>query len=100
MFSLPGCRGKKDVSDSSDGRLWREEKYQEQAFAFWRDLARRLMNHSAIVAYNPLNEPHPDREFGFDSPGDPGFTKWRAGIHGTNPPLHRLHQKVTGAIQH
>ncbi len=99
MFSLPGCRGKKDVSDSSDGRLWREEKYQEQAFAFWRDLARRLMNHSAIVAYNPLNEPHPDREFGFDSPGDPGFTKWRAGIRGTTPDLDRFNQRIVAAIR-
>src|SRR5260221_75792 len=58
MFSLPGCRGKTDVSDPSDGRLWRQEKYQEQALAFWRDLARRLMNHPVIVAYNPLNEQH------------------------------------------
>src|SRR5689334_7876660 len=45
MFSLPGDRAKKDVGDPSDGRIWRQEKYQEQAFAFWRDLARRLRNN-------------------------------------------------------
>src|SRR5688572_15868346 len=27
MFSLPGARAKKDVSDPSDGRIWRDERY-------------------------------------------------------------------------
>src|ERR1051326_7054986 len=99
MFSLPGHRAKKDVADASDGRIWRQEKYQEQAFAFWRELARRLRNHPAIVAYNPLNEPHPDREFGFDDPDDPAFAKWLAGIRGTAADLDRFNRNMVAAIR-
>src|SRR6185503_2178520 len=99
MFSLPGARAKKDVSDRSDGRIWRDEKYQEQGFAFWRDLARQLKDHPAIVAYNPLNEPHPDREFGFDSPSAPGFAKWLTGIRGTTPDLDHFNRRMVAAIR-
>ena len=99
MFSLPGHRAKKDVSDASDGRIWRQEKYQEQAFAFWRDLARRLRNHPAIVAYNPLNEPHPDREFDFEDPDAPAFAKWLDSVRGTTADLDRFNRKMVAAIR-
>jgi aryl-phospho-beta-D-glucosidase BglC (GH1 family) len=99
MFSLPGHRAKKDVSDASDGRIWRQETFQEQAFAFWRELARRLKNHPAIVAYNPLNEPHPDREFGFEDAEAPAFAKWLAGVRGTAADLDRFNRKMVAAIR-
>jgi endoglucanase len=99
MFSLPGHRAKKDVNDPSDGRIWRQGRFQEQAFAFWRDLASQLKDHPAIVAYNPLNEPHPDREYGFDDPDHPGFSKWLAGIRGTIPDLDRFNRRMVAAIR-
>lgn len=39
----------------------RERRYQEQAIAFWRALALELRGHPAIVGYNILNEPRPER---------------------------------------
>jgi len=99
MFSLPGCRAKRDVTDPSDGRLWRDEAYQRQAFALWRDLARQMKGHPSIVAYNPLNEPHPEREFGFDKPDDPRFASWLERIRGTTPDLDRFNRKMVAAIR-
>jgi endoglucanase len=98
MFSLPGARAKNDVSDPIDGRIWRDERFQEQAFAFWRDLARELKNHPAIVAYNPLNEPHPEREFGLFS-DDARFRKWLAAVRGTTADVDRFNRRMVAAIR-
>ena len=73
MVSLPGARWKQLNNDQDDARLWKDKKYHLQAFEFWRQLAARLKTHPAIVAYNPLNEPHPDRAFGFDELPDENF---------------------------
>jgi len=63
MLSLPGSRWKQNNHDQDDLRIWREKKYQRQAALFWQDLAAELKDHSAIVGYNLLNEPHPERIF-------------------------------------
>jgi endoglucanase len=99
MLSLPGARWRQLNEDRDDGRLWREEKYQRQALEFWTQLARRLRSHPAIVAYNPLNEPHPEREFGFEDPADKGFAEWRAGARGTAADLNRFNRRVVEAIR-
>lgn len=63
MLSLPGSRWKQNNHDKDDLRIWKDEKYQAQATAFWQDLAIALKDHHAIVGYNLLNEPHPERIF-------------------------------------
>lgn len=98
MLSLPGARWRQLNGGRDDGRLWREEKYQEQAMAFWTQLARRLRGHPAVVAYNPLNEPHPEREFGFEEP-DEKFDAWRARTKGAPADLNRFNQRVVEAIR-
>jgi endoglucanase len=85
MRSLPGARWRQLNADRDDGRLWRDEKYQGQAAAFWTQLARALRGHPALVAYNPLNEPHPEREFGFEEP-DEKFAAWRVRTKGIGRP--------------
>jgi len=80
--SLPGARWKQLNGEVDDARLWRDGAFQAQAEAFWRQLASRLAGHPALAAYNPLNEPHPERAFGFESPGEEGFgsrssSRWR-----------------------
>jgi endoglucanase len=62
MLSLPGCRWKQNNGDKNDFRLWRDAKYLEQSARFWRDVATALKGHPAIVAYNILNEPRPERD--------------------------------------
>jgi aryl-phospho-beta-D-glucosidase BglC (GH1 family) len=99
MFSLPGCRWRQRNHGRDDGRIWRDEGYQQQALDFWRQLAGRLKNHPAVVAYNPLNEPHPDREFGFDGPDDPSFGPWFDRMQGTTADLNRFNERMVAAIR-
>ncbi len=61
MFSLPGSRWRQNNGDRDDLRLWTRPGFRDQAAAFWRQLARALRGHPAIVAWNPLNEPHPEK---------------------------------------
>ncbi len=98
MFGLPGARYSQLNGDKDDGRLWRDERFQSQAIAFWRDLARHLKGHPAVVAYNPLNEPHPDKEYGFEL-GDVGFDAWYRSIRGTVADLNRFNRRVVAAIR-
>lgn len=63
MLSLPGSRWKQNNQNKDDLRIWKDEKYQAQAALFWQDLAAALKGHPAIVGYNLLNEPHPERIF-------------------------------------
>ncbi len=98
MVGLPGARWKQMNDDVDDGRLWRDEGFQAQAFEFWRQLAARLKEHPAIVAYNPLNEPHPDREFGFEE-GDAGFDLWYESIQGTPADLNLFNRRMVAAIR-
>ncbi len=63
MLSLPGSRWKQNNQDRDDLRIWKDEKYQTQTALFWQDLAKALKDHPAIVGYNLLNEPHPERIF-------------------------------------
>lgn len=61
MLSLPGSRWKQNNNDQDDSRLWKDDKFQKQAAQFWMDLAFQLRDHPALVGYNILNEPHPER---------------------------------------
>ncbi|MDP5110644.1 MAG: glycoside hydrolase family 5 protein [Rickettsiaceae bacterium] len=63
MLSLPGSRWKQNNQNKDDLRIWKNKKYQDQAAHFWQNLASELKNHPAIVGYNILNEPHPERIF-------------------------------------
>ncbi len=64
MFSLPGSRWRQNNGDKDDLRIWTSPEFRPQACAFWRQLARSLRGHPAVVAWNPLNEPHPERARG------------------------------------
>jgi hypothetical protein len=61
LLGLPGARWRQLNGNRSDFRLYREARYQDQAVELWRQLARALAGHPAVVAYNPINEPHPER---------------------------------------
>lgn len=64
MLSLPGSRWKQNNNNNKDDlRIWKDKKYQTQSALFWQDLAAKLKDHPAIIGYNILNEPHPERIF-------------------------------------
>jgi endoglucanase len=99
MFSLPGCRWRQHNQGRDDYRLWRDETFQQQALQFWRDLATALKDHPAIVAYNPLNEPHPERGEGVSSTRDTAFAGWFAKIQGTTFDVNRFNRRMVAAIR-
>lgn len=67
MLSLPGSRWKQNNQDQDDLRIWKEDKFKTQAANCWQDLAAELKDHPAVVGYNILNEPHPERIFSSDA---------------------------------
>jgi len=95
MFSLPGARWSQLNDDREDYRLWNEQGFRDAALEFWRQLAAELAGHPAIVAWNPLNEPHPDREHTDDS----GYAAWQASVAGTLADVNRFNREVVAAIR-
>ncbi len=98
MFSLPGCRWRQLNGDVDDYRIWQNAAFQAQAFKFWHDLAAALKDHPAIVAYNPLNEPHPEKAFGFER-ADSAFAEWVARSKNTRADLNRFNRQMVAAIR-
>jgi hypothetical protein len=94
MFSLPGARWKQLNDDRDDTRVWREPGFRMQCAWFWRDLAGALRDHPAIVGYDPLNEPHPERAFGLVDPDSAAFQAWYAQARGTLADLNAFHRNV------
>jgi hypothetical protein len=100
MFSLPGARWKQNNGDRDDARLWHDARYHAQAAEFWQQLAARLHDHPAIAGYDPLNEPHPERGFGFEAPTDEDFTAWSDSAAGTPADLDAFNRAIVAAIRH
>jgi hypothetical protein len=98
MYSLPGCRWRQLNNDVDDFRLWQDENFQQQAVEFWRQLADRLKNHPAIVAYNPLNEPHPAKSLGMETPTKE-FIDWQKKAKETPADLNRFNRRMVAAIR-
>lgn len=61
FLSLPGSRWSQNNDSIDDLRIWKDDALLEQAAQFWQDVAKELKDHPAIVGYNILNEPHPER---------------------------------------
>lgn len=97
--SLPGARWRQQNGEQDDRRLWRDFGYHAQAAAFWKDLAARLKEHPAVVGYNIINEPHPERGTGFDDFWWDDFSKWYAKVENTPADLNRLYAQVVASIR-
>lgn len=99
--SLPGLRWAQHNDDKDDARLWRESKYQDQAATFWKDLAFRLKDHPAVVGYNIINEPHPERAkvVPFNDFWWEDFGVWYAKVQKTSADLNLFYSKIVTAIR-
>jgi len=98
-FSLPGARWRQLNGDRDDARLWTQEGFRGQALSFWRQLATELRGHPAIVAFNPLNEPHPERAFGMEDPDSATFADWYRAHRGTPADLNDFNRDMVAAIR-
>lgn len=99
MFSLPGARWRQHNDDQFDYRLWNQEAFQKQTLAFWKELAGHLRHHPAVVGYNPLNEPHPARQAGFEDHQGEDFGRWLVTNRGGSADLDRFNSRVVEAIR-
>jgi endoglucanase len=97
-LSLPGSRWKQQNGERDDLRLWREPPYQEQAAAFWRELATVLRGHPALAGYDLLNEPHPERTLGLDD-SSPNLVAGLQRAAGTTADLNVFNERLVKAIR-
>ena len=98
-FSLPGRRWRQHNNMEFDFRLWNDHGFQDRAMAFWQELAFELKDHPAIVGYNIVNEPHPEREAGFQAGRIDGFDKWLEENEGGVADLNRFYVQILSAIR-
>jgi len=98
-FSLPGRRWRQHNDMQFDFRLWNDHAFQDQAMAFWQELAYELKDHPAVVGYNIVNEPHPEREAGFEADKTEGFDEWLQENEGGIADLNRFYVRMVAAIR-
>ena len=99
MLSLPGDRWRQQNGNEPDFRLWRDSRYHAQAAAFWKDLAGRLAGHPAVVGYDILNEPFPERSTKFAGTDAKAIEEWYAKVQGTSADLNLFYATVAAAIR-
>lgn len=99
-LGLPGNRWRQNNNMKHDLRLWQDKRYWKQATAFWHELAGHLKNHPAIVAYNILNEPIPEKGTGLaeDGPAD-RYLPWYQKYKGTSHDLPAFYSTVIQSIR-
>ncbi len=99
-LSLPGLRWVQHNDGKSDFRLWEDFKYHAQTELFWRALATALKEHPAVVGYNILNEPHPEKvrpQFEDWYTGD--YPKWYESVRNTPRDLNLFHDRIAKVIR-
>ncbi len=98
--TLPGTRWAQHNEGVYDDRLWSSAAFQSQAVNFWVDLATELKQHPAIVAYDILNEPAPERLAG---PGENSpletLKEWQRDQEGGTRDLRAFYTKVIAGIR-
>jgi len=99
-LSLPGARWAQQNDGKFDDRLWSQDGYAGQSVRFWRDLADALEDHPAVVAYNLVNEPAPEKATRLDEYDSlQAWRAWQQAHAGTPRDLHAFYTRVIAAIR-
>ncbi len=99
-LSLPGARSIQMNDNKFDDRLWSDHRYWDQSAAAWRDLAAALADHPAIVAYNLVNEPVPERKGGLAEHAPPEVMRaWYEKARGTTRDLPKFYARLVDAVR-
>lgn len=98
ITELPGRVFLNIEEGMKDNRLWKDKKFWDQSFEFWKQLAYELKNHPAVVAYNPIFGPAPEKIWGHDEPNKI-FKKWLNKTKGTATDLNLFNRKMLEAIR-
>ncbi len=98
MFELPG-RVYFDIDERiKDNRIWKDKKYWEYSFELWKQLATEFKDHKAIVGFNPLNEPSPEKIYGHES-DNRSFKRWLKKNRGSACDLNLFNRLMVEAIR-
>jgi len=99
LLSLPGSRWRQNNHGQDDLRIWQSKEYQTQAILFWKQLAGRLKDHPAVMGYNILNEPHPERLFGITDFRELDFEKWSYSTQNSFANLNLFYEEIVSVIR-
>jgi hypothetical protein len=102
-LSLPGSRFRQNNENKPDSRLWEDYMYWDQTIQFWVDLAKELKDYNNIVAYNIVNEPHPELGTGVKEHYRPGdvtrFIEWYDTVRDTPRDILKFYGKIIEEIR-
>lgn len=99
-LSLPFMRWSQNNGNKFDDRLWQDKKNWDVAAQFWQDLAKQLKDNPAVVAYNIINEPAPEKKGGLAEHADQSTMQdWYKQQQGTSRDLRAFYTKVIHAIR-
>jgi endoglucanase len=98
-LSTPGCRWTQQNGNQYDKKIWQDFKYHQQMAGFWKELARRLRDHPAVVGYDVINEPAPEKAVPFADWYTGDYDRWYGSVKGTPADLNLLYKTVLKAIR-
>jgi aryl-phospho-beta-D-glucosidase BglC (GH1 family) len=102
-LSLPGARYSQNNDNVPDTRLWEDFVFWRQAIKFWVDLSKELKGYDNVVAYNIVNEPHPELGAGVkehDVPGDvTRFIEWYEKVRETPRDIYKFYLSIINEIR-
>ena len=100
MLSLPGSRWKQHNEGVQEVALWQDFSRQAEAVECWRQLAVALRSHPAVVGYDVLNEPAPERVKPRLADWFTGDAEaWAATVRDTPADLSLFYEKLVAAIR-
>jgi hypothetical protein len=98
-LSLPGSRWRQNNGGKFDKRMWQDERYHAIAARFWRELAEAVKDHPAVVGYDILNEPAPERAMELGDEFRADLAAFYAKHNGTAADVNRFNRTVLAAIR-
>jgi len=99
-LSLPQMRWQQNNKNVFDGRIWKDKKYWKQTAQFWRDVAAEFKDNGAVIAYNLVNEPAPEKESGLQEHDTlENMKKWYSKNKGTSQDLILFYETIIAAIR-
>ncbi len=99
-LSLPGLRWVQHNKNQNDFRLWGDFRFHAETESFWKELALALKDEPAVVGYNLLNEPHPEKvKPGFQDWYLGNYERWYESVRNTPRDLNLFHERLAAAVR-
>ena len=98
-LSIPGGRWRQQNNNQHDRRIWQNLDFHAQTAKFWEKLALAFRDHPAIVGYNLVNEPAPERAARFSDWYSQDYSDWYQKIKGTAADLNLFYKTTVASIR-